>query len=160
MLALAWSPCAPANDPAQKRAAASVASTYASLWLVASPALAISAAVDAVGTSSGNPKRPGPAARQKAQARPPLRIQEIRQQANGDYHIDVETLGHPDQHGTMLWAARPDNPATALKAGDLLALTPTAAGSGWWIHAGGDHAVAFMPTADSAQHILSESLPP
>lgn len=158
-LSLASSPQASADDAAQKRTVASVVSAYGSMWLVASPALAVSAAVDSVNTASERESR-SPAGREKAAPRPPLQIRDIRKQANGDYHIDVEAQGDTAQRGTMLWAARPDNPAATLKAGDTLKLTPTTTGSGWWVRTEGDHVLAFMPTADSGHHVLSEPLPP
>ncbi len=54
------------------------------------------------------------------------------------------------------WPARDDNPARALKAGDVLAFTPTEAGAGWMVADAQGTQLAFLPTTDAAAGNLSE----
>jgi hypothetical protein len=91
----------------------------------------------------------------KAGPMPPLTVEKVEPQANGQ--VDV-TLKHPDSadRAVVQWPARENNPANTLQVWDVLDLTPTAVGSGWMVAKGGGEALAFLPTEGAVQNQMSE----
>ena len=54
-------------------------------------------------------------------------------QADGAYQVALKNPEAPPVLAVVQWPARDDNPPQALKAGDVLAFTPTEAGAGWMV---------------------------
>lgn len=144
------------HDRSQTSALSALVTTSALAWVVVSPALGVSAAADSI-RSDGDVDEAGDGAvdRTKAGPRPPLKVTGVDPQANGDIHVAVEVVGQPGQHGVLNWPAREDNPAEALRAGDVLAFTPSDEGAGWFVGGEDGQSLTFLPAERARQGATS-----
>lgn len=92
----------------------------------------------------------------KAGPLPPLTVEKVERQADGGYQVALKNPQSPDDLAVVQWPARDENPAQALKVGDVLDFTPTEAGAGWMVADAQGATLAFMPTTDAAANNLSE----
>lgn len=92
----------------------------------------------------------------KAGPLPPLTVEKVERQADGAYQVALKNPEAPTDLAVVQWPARDDNPAQALKVGDVLAFTPTEAGAGWMVADAKGTTLAFMPTTDAVAGNLSE----
>jgi len=141
-------------DRTQQSAISVISSMVVLSWVVVSPVLGISAAVEST-RGGGDETEQDVVDRTKAGPRPPLKVTGVDPQANGDIHVAVEVVGRPGQHGVLNWPAREGNPAEALRTGDVLAFKPSDEGSGWLLNDQGGQSLAFLPTEAAQQSVMS-----
>ena len=146
--------------PSQQSVSYAAISAYVSIAVVTAPIWLTAAGFK--GSAKGSERRSAArdkgagAAGAKAGPLPPLTVEKVERQADGAYQVALKNPEAPADLAVVQWPARDDNPAQALKAGDVLAFTPTEAGAGWMVADAKGTQLAFLPTTDAAASNLSE----
>lgn len=158
-MVLASSPVA-AQDSTEKSVSYGMVGSVLSVAVITAPVWLTVAGFE--GSAKGSQRRStakaGGAGRagSKAAPLPPLTVEKVERQADGAYQVALKNPDAPADLAVVQWPARDDNPAQALKAGDVLAFTPTEAGAGWMVADAQGTQLAFLPTTDAAASNLSE----
>lgn len=143
-------------SPQDKLSSYAMIGSVVSLVVITAPVwLTFNASEKMLGGSDKDGKDKAAKGKTKAGPLPPLTVEKVEPLAGGQ--VDV-TLKHPDspEVAVVQWPARENNPADALKVGDVLDLTPTPAGSGWMVAKDGGEALAFLPTEGAAKNQMRE----
>jgi hypothetical protein len=146
--------------PSQQSVSYAALSAYVSIAVITAPIWLTAAGFKESGKgserrSAAKDKGAGTAGA-KAGPLPPLTVEKVERQADGAYQVALKNPQSPDDLAVVQWPARDENPAQALKVGDVLDFTPTEAGAGWMVADAQGTALAFLPTTDAAASNLSE----
>ncbi|UFS54957.1 hypothetical protein LPH53_04825 [Xylella taiwanensis] len=97
-------------------------------------------------------------ANSKPKLPPPMQVKSIEIQQGGGYQVKLQDPVTPDNQAELRWPARQDNPTTGFKVGELVHFQPNKEGIGWTVRSAREEALAFVPTVEAANHVLSETL--
>lgn len=89
---------------------------------------------------------------------PDLQVKSVETAADGGRRVTLEDPGNAENHATLEWPKREDDPAAGFTVGAMIAFQPSPQGAGWMLRNTEGTALAFVPTIQTADESRTHTL--
>lgn len=89
---------------------------------------------------------------------PDLEVKSVETAADGGRRVALEDPANPENHATLQWPKREDDPAAGFTVGAKIAFQPSPQGAGWMLRNPEGAALAFVPTIEAVDESRTRTL--
>lgn len=89
---------------------------------------------------------------------PDLEVKSVDTAADGGRRVALEDPANPENHATLQWPKREDDPAAGFTVGEKIAFQPSPQGAGWMLRNPAGAALAFVPTIEAMDESRTRTL--